>query len=169
MKEIILFLIKRYHELGITTKDTIMIGQGEKMVVRMSVQRTSKAWGICNIRGEYDDKETIKLVNEEKERIASELYQMTEDTLKSISKWKEVIKADPRRTITSPQQKMSWCIRALMKPGIEIISAYDVMYLSELQKEEVNYGLKREATTTKTREEKAKEELAEVKEDFEVQ
>ena len=162
MKAIIMDLIKKYYSLGQTVKDTVIIGQGAKAMVRMLVNRTAIAWDITDRDGEYDDTLTELLLEKERNRIAEQLYGMTEDILISLSKSDKWYAIDTRHNITDHRTRMSWCMRALI--WLEVINPYDVMYLSAMETEGDTYGYKREAETQEDETTQAHKELQEAEE-----
>lgn len=79
----------------------------------------------------------------EKDRIADQVFNLTKDFLMSINEWDKAQDADERREMDKKEHavKISWSLRQLFRK--EVISVYDVMYLSPVEKDEVNYGFKR--------------------------
>jgi len=167
LKQIILELIRKYYNMGLTVKDTLVMGRGDKQVVRMMISRTAVAWEIKNRSGDFDDSLTETFLEKERQRIADQLYKITARVLewreKQISKSYSEI--DNRTKLTDHGAIMDYCVGALFY--LEVISPYDIMYIAPLEREGINYGYKREPEHKETRESVALKELDERQEEIE--
>lgn len=96
----------------------------------------------------------------EKERIADQVFNITKDFLMSIDEWDDAQEADERREMDKKEHavKISWSLRQLLRK--KVIDVYDVMYLSPVEKDGIEYGYKRKKEEGISSEEKAMGEVS---------
>ena len=158
LSQTILELIKKYYNLGQTVRDTILMGQGTaKPVVRMQIQRTAIAWKIKNRDDDYDNELAEQLLEHERFRIAQQIFDLTNNCLKDADNELQLRLKDGRHNFQDHRTMMSWSIGMLIE--MEIISPFEISYMSETQKDGITFGMKRKSMKPPTAEDEAEEEL----------
>lgn len=159
MRRILLGLLKKYFDLTMVIKDTLIIGgSGTKQMIRIISNLSANAWEVkdtVNKLPDYD--KTKKMMEEERERLADDIYQFTNTFLRIKNKLEEWRRKDGREAINTHQDKVFWSVGALINYGV--FDLYDIMYLESLEKDEMTYGFKREAERVESEEEEVLKEF----------
>lgn len=155
MKAIILGLIKKVYALGPTTLVVKTEQEGNRVVTTAYHDRTSLLWGVRDRQGNPDDQTAMKLVNMQKDIAVDELLTIVQEYLKSQDLYDDYQKADVRRRLGSTDKKLKWCLRVLFR--LNVIEPYEVMTLSGVEGDEVEYGAQR-----KIENEEAGEDLGDI-------
>jgi hypothetical protein len=162
MRVVVKRLLKEYYELTTpTVKDTIIIGQAARQIVRVVTQRRSVAWDILDERRKYSDRLALQLCDQGQERIAQQLYLLTQAFLLSKRKEGEAFLITRMQNVekTSHERKVYWCVTILASFGV--IGYHDVMELSSLEQDDVSYGFRRIAQSSGDEENKERLQEAE--------
>lgn len=143
MKKEINSLIERYFELGLITVALVPVkgAQAQSLIYKEVKMRTAKAWDIRDMStGEFSDDLAKKLLEEEKEIIATELFEMTLAIIRAEDVENDVVYGsvtylgpedevhfDKKTGTATHLEKMMWSIVRLRK--LKIISPFIRQYL----------------------------------------
>jgi len=141
MKEIIKDLIEYYFSLKRVIKETTVTKTTAGTEFRVTPLRASQLWEMYDDREKPDDRLADNFIENEKERVAEEIFDMTENILFTLGELEEAYMLSSKRTFTTPQEKVNWSIRNLIR--VEVIDVFDQMILSRVEKDGVGMGYKR--------------------------
>lgn len=161
MNRIIRDLIVYYHSLKPILRETVVQGQGDKMKIHIVERRASQVWQIVNDRNEPDDKRAKDFLEDERKRVADQVYELTRDIVFRLDKHKEAGEWDNRKALTTHYEKISWSLRILMR--LNIIDPFDKMFLSTVEKEGIPIGFKRKIEGADDEAEEKRKILDEIK------
>lgn len=144
MKELILNLIKKYYNLCFVVREVNIMGEGSSKTIRITDTRASVSYQVLDNRERPDDVQTAKKQEEERERLAEQLFQLTKNILLAIidkktnkSRFDLMRDKEDIRTFANHNEKMSWVVRNLIRE--RIISPYEYVDQEETLDEDGDF------------------------------
>jgi len=134
LKELILILLKKYYQLSFTARETFITEGAKGRQIRVRETRASVLYNLCDDRGNPDDKLTQTKQEEERKRLAEQLFQLTTNILISLNKYEQSNEEEEKRTFTTHQEKMGWIIKNLIRE--KVISPFEYVNQEETVDEE---------------------------------
>lgn len=135
MRKVILSLIKKYFSLGLFNWNTVtVVDKGGVKTSKRFLDRSAAMWGYKDSSGNYADLLVKPSIKDEKEIIAEQVFQFTKNIIAGKSYETEEYEYKDLGTVTSKDQKMSWCIRNLIK--MDILTPWDRVDMLEITDEE---------------------------------